>query len=565
MRRSFLTLCLASTVLAYPAFAKDIEVNADITKATVYNDRATLTRTAKVEIPAGEHVLVLKGLSMRLDVNSLKADGQAAAKVSFGAVSYKQDTFEDYIVPKEKELNDLLLKLQDERKVYEAEKEALKVGRTFLENLGKQANLREDENIAKLELNPETWGSASEALSLKVSENLKASIAADIKIRDTDNKIKKVRSELQQLRTGQKRSYVVSVPFESDKATTLSFEISYQLPDVGWHPVYDARLDTKTGAMELVQYGSVWQRTGEDWEDVKLTLSTAQPSRGASLPELSPQWVNVYEEGRAMMKASRQSFGMVASNMAAGGAPAASEIDGAYRDAVEDVNEANLERAVSVQSAQINTEGFVGEYNITGPADVKSDGSQSKLLIGAFDVESRTQIQIKPQFDSGHAYLVAMAKLKGDAPILPGQVSLFRDGAFIGKDYLQMLRPGDEADLGFGIDDNITVSRNTLKDERSEVGMITKDNVLERHYVTEIKNLRKTPVEIALFDVIPASRDESVRIEILKDATTPNYETDIKNKKGVTAWNFTLKPQEEVKAKLGWKVSWPKGKNISGL
>ncbi len=560
MRRSFLTLCLASTVLAFPAFAKDIEVNADITEATVYNDRATLTRTAKVEIPSGAHVLVLKGLSMRMDVNSLKADGKSNAKVSFGAVSYKQDTFEDYIVPKEKELNDLLLKLQDERKVYEADKTALRVGRTFLENLGKQAHLREDEEIAKLELNPETWGGASDALSLKVAENLKASIAADIKIRETDKKISKVRTELQQLRTGQKRSYVVSVPFESDKATTLSFEISYQLPDVGWHPVYDARLDTETGALELVQYGSVWQRTGEDWDDVKLTLSTAQPSRGASLPELSPKWINVYDERRTKMKAARGNFANIAQNISSGAAPASAPM------AMEEMAVADmaLER-VTTQAAQINTEGFVGEYKITGPADVKSDGSQSKLLIGAFDVESRTQIQIKPQFDAGHAYLVALAKLKSDAPILPGQVSLFRDGAFIGQDYIPMLRQGDETDLGFGIDDSVTVSRNMLKDERSEVGMITKDNVLERHYVTDIKNLHKFPVEVALFEAIPVSKDESVRVEILKNETTPHYRTDVTHKKGVTSWNFTLEPKAETEAKLGWKVSWPKGKNISGL
>ena len=128
-----------------------------------------------------------------------------------------------------------------------------------------------------------------------------------------------------------------------------------------------------------------------------------------------------------------------------------------------------------------------------------------------------------------------------------------------------MLRPDDETELAFGIEDNVTVKRNTMKDERSEAGMITKDSVIERHYVTEVQNLHNNPIKIAVLETIPASKDERIKIEIIAEQTTPGYEIDLNNIKGVTRWMTTLKPKQQAAVKLGWKVSWPKGDNISGL
>ncbi len=557
MRRSFFSLLVVSSLASFPALAEDITVDSAIKAATVYNDRAMLTRTAIVDIPAGAHNLIFKGLPINIDTNSLRTKGSAVANVQFGALSHKRENFEDFVVPRQKELNAELQTLQDQNKVYNAEKQALKTAQEFLKNLGQQAVLRENEVIAKIDLNPDNWAAAADGLSSKMAENLKASLALDFKIRDVNEKIKKIQNDLRQLRSNGKQNYIVSIPFESDKATKLSVDLSYQISGVSWQPIYDARLDVKGGKLDLVQYGSVWQQTGEDWEDVALTLSTAQPSRGTSLPDLYSNWLSLFNQGRgkgrgantATLKAVQFSAEM---DMAESAMP------------MEMAASAPMKREVSFQAAQINTEGFVGEYKITGPASVKSDGTKAKLLIGSFDIESALQVQIKPQI-STDAYLVAKVTLKGEAPILPGQVNLFRDGAYIGQSYMKMLRPDGVEQLAFGIDDNVTVKRNTIKDERSEAGMITKDIVLERHYVTDIQNLHKETINIAVLETVPVSKDENISVEILKDHTTPGYESDLKNVKGVTRWMADLEPKAKAQVKLGWKVSWPKGQNISGL
>ncbi len=556
MRILSLTLLAVTALSSLPALAKDIAVDSKIVSAIIYSDRATLTRSAKIKIPAGSHNLVFTGLPVSMYTDSLRTEGSSRANVVFGALSHKRTSHLDFVVPKEKELNKQLVLLQDQRKLYQVEKQALQAGKRFLENLGKQAVLRTNEDIAEINLKPESWAAASDNITAKMLENMKADHALNIKTREVNEKIIKVQNELRGLRTGQKQSYSVSIPFESDKATTLNIDLSYQLPNVGWQPIYDARLDVKSAKLELVQYGSVWQRTGEDWKDIELTLSTAQPNRGAGLPKLHPHWISLIQH-RAKRKSMQ--FGNLASNMS--GAPMAEMMDSEADMAFESVS---APQKAKFQAAKINTDGFVGEYQIVGLSSVASDGTRSKLMVGAFETENALQVQIKPQL-STDAYLVVKTKLKGDAPILAGQVSLFRDGAYIGKTHMPMLRPNDIEELSFGIDDNIRVKRNTLKDKSSEYGLISKETILERSFVTEIQNLHKKAIDIAVLETIPVSQDERIRVEILKDKTTVGYESDLHDAKGVTRWLKTLKSQEKYKVMLGWKVNWPKGENISGL
>ncbi len=562
MKRSFFTLMVFTSLTTFPALAKDITVDSKISAATVYSDRADLTRKAKVEIPAGKHNLVFTGLPVSLYPDSLRTKGSSRATVIFGALSHKRESHQDFVVPKEKELNKQLTDLRDQVKLAQVEKQALQVSKKFIENLGKQASLRSNEEIAELKLNTDDWAGAVDVITMKIHENLKASQMVDIKTRGLNEKITKIQRELRELRTGQKQTYSVTIPFEADKETTLSIDLSYQLPSVSWKPLYDARLDVKSASLELVQYGSVWQRTGEDWSDIELTLSTAQPSRGAGLPNLITNWISIYKKNRG--------------------------VSPAYREAVEQKNESDLDRAFGGSSipvpvmiaktrleipeskdarfraAKINTDGFVGEYKITGLASVKADGTHAKLLVGSFETENKLQVQIKPQI-STDAYLVVKSTLKGDAPILPGQVNLFRDGAYIGKSHIPMLRPDDEQNLAFGIDDNVVVKRNILKDEHSESGLISKEEAVEKHFTTEVKNLHKNVIEIAVLETVPVSQDKRLRSEILKDKTTAGYKVDVDNIKGLYEWSQKLEPQKETKINLGWKVSYPKGENVSGL
>lgn len=571
-RLASLLLVLALVIPAASVFAQEekqeIAAESKISAVTVYGGRAKVTRLATVSIPAGAHTVVLTGLPPTLFPDSLRAEGSAKADVKFGAVSHKPVMSAQLTSSREQEMTTKLEALQDQVNIINAEKAAIEAQRNFLSTLGQQASLRSGEEIAEINLKPEQWQAAAQTIQSGVAEALKALVAQDQKLRELNREMQKIQNEMNLLRTDQRSTITVSVPLESSSATELKLELSYQVPNATWKPIYDARLSSEgKGDLKLVQFGAVSQQTGEDWGNVKLTLSTAQPQRGASLPDLFPMWVDAYEHGGGIssgyMQKSAASRGGAMQNFSSN----ILSMEGAMDSAAEMAAPAappEQEKAATFVAAEINSGGFVTEYNIPGPATVLADGTETKLMVGGFDTSAKLEIHVKPQLASD-AYLVAIVKLKGESPILPGQVNLFRDGAFVGQTAIRLLRPDEEYGLYFGIDDQVAVKRKTLKDERQETGVIARDSVLERQYVTEIQNLHTTPIDLVVKETTPVPRNEKVKLEVLKDSTTQGYATDGANIKGMLQWAMKLEPKQKTEVKLGWTLSWPKDYSLSGL
>lgn len=553
-------IALPLTMLALPAWAEEIVAQSHVSAVTVFADRATVTRTAQIDLPKGANTVVFEGLPETLFSDSLRTEGESQADVVLGALESKTVSSAELAAPRERELNTKLQSLQDQRALVVADQGALQQKQTFLQTLGQQGALRSKENIAAIDLKPEQWTGAANALSASVSDTLRALAGKDVELRNLDEQIAAVEQDLSQLQTGAHSSVEVRIPVESNAAAKLSVRVSYQVPNAAWAPIYDARLETASGKLSLVQYGEVRQNTGEDWSNVKLTLSTAQPARGAALPALDPMWVNLYAP-YAARRLSTMEFDKARSNMA-GQVAAPMAADAMMEMAV--AAPAPAMKAASFVAATLNAGGYVTEYGIAGTSTVLADGTARKVMVGGLDVSSELVAKIKPQVASS-AFLVAVTKLGGEAPLLPGSASLFRDGAFIGSAQLPMLRPGEETDLGFGVDDQIVVKPRLVKDESGEAGVITKDSTRIRQSLLEVQNLHRTPVKVAVLQTVPAPQDEKITFALDKEYTTPGYTENVDHITGQLRWISTLAPQQKWDVKLGWTLSWPKDSQINGL
>ncbi len=62
--------------------------------------------------------------------------------------------------------------------------------------------------------------------------------------------------------------------------------IEYQVPGARWAPSYVLRFGKDFSSVDLAMRAVVAQRTGEDWKDVRLTLSTANLQAWTELPEM---------------------------------------------------------------------------------------------------------------------------------------------------------------------------------------------------------------------------------------------------------------------------------------
>jgi uncharacterized protein (TIGR02231 family) len=561
MTRRFRALSLlAILTLPLPCYAADVPVTSRVDQALLYGDRAEVTRLgANVPLPQGDSTLVFTNLPENILLDSIRVTGEAPGKVIIGAIETKLTNSAELMAPREKALQEMLQSLRDQRALLEADQAALVKKQAFQSTLADQANMRAREDIATVDLNPDQWAAAADVIGKGLSDTLRAIAAGTVAIREIDEQIAATERNLQELSTGARASYTVKIPVSSTGPTGMAVRLTYQIPNAGWGPIYDARLDTKSGKLNLTQYGNVRQNTGEDWTGVKLVLSTAQPARGTSLPDLETQWIDLFDPNAVRMRAERQ---IMSSKVMGGAAPEAM----ASMDAVAPapaIAPPELQEA-QFESAQIETGGYVATYAIAGRTDVLADGSAKKVMIGDLDVSTDLIAVIKPQI-AAEAYLTAKTKLGGETPLLPGQASLFRDGAFIGNTSLPLLRPGEDTELGFGIDDQVAVTYTTSKDEEGNAGMLGRDASHSKITKTEVQNLHSFAVKADVRQTLPVARNDKISVVLLKDATTPGYVEDVDNIKGQLSWTLDLQPQQKSDVDFGWTVTWPKDTNLNGL
>ena len=539
---------------ALPVMAADLPAASKITAATVYSDSAVVTREAVVDVPAGASTIVFDNLPAGLDANSLRAEGSAEAAVTLGAVESKIINQAELVQPRMRDLNGKLQLLEDQKALLEADDKADDARASFYGNLGKQAGALADTDFEHLDLNPGQWAQASDSLYAGISLVGRSQVARSIAVRALDQQLEALRAELASIGSEARSSARVAVPIEASAATRLSMKVSYLVQGARWTPLYDARLDTASGKLELTEFGKVAQTTGEDWTDVALTLSTATPSAKAGPPALVSLWVTLQAPPPAPMAAEPfQGNALYSVSQMPSGVPVK-----------EKFPTAAIDRAAEFKAADVRSGGFVAEYGIPGTATVLADGAEHRVMVQTLSTTASLLERIEPAKDI-HAYLSAKAKLTGDSPALPGEAKLFRDGIFIGSAPMPLLQPGEETTLPFGLDPQLTVKRQATVDTAGKDGFIRSEQTLLRKLTTTVHNLHHAPVQVEVLETLPVSRDESIKVEILDDDTTAGFEKDADKITGLARWKVTIPPAADASIKLGWRITWPAAEQIYGL
>ncbi len=161
------------------------------------------------------------------------------------------------------------------------------------------------------------------------------------------------------------------------------------------------------------------------------------------------------------------------------------------------------------------------------------------------------------------AFLEARFVQGEDAPLLPGRVSIYRDGVFVGRE------PDGERGQGragaarvFGADDKIKIERTVVKRNEGSAGLIvTTSKTDERSFKTTVRNGHDFPIRIAIEDQLPVSENEEIQVEMLP-STTPPTATNLRERRGVLEWAFEAKPGEVKDIAFAWRVRWPKDKGV---
>jgi uncharacterized protein (TIGR02231 family) len=258
-----------------------------ISEVTVYSDRALVTRTAQVNLKPGENIIEFPGLPLGLDDNSLRVNSDNAPGVKLESIEVRPVKPEAKPVDT-KRLEDQLQALEDQKNLL---RERLENNSRRSEYLATLAN-RVQNLIAPEKENKITPADLRGFLELQAAEDLalrESRLAIEVSLREVNNQIARLREQLQDTRRGNPvTTKKVVIVLTAEQEAAVPVKISYVMPGASWTPVYDLRSDIENNTVELRYYANVSQTTGEDWNNVMLTLSTARPNIGAQMGELKP-------------------------------------------------------------------------------------------------------------------------------------------------------------------------------------------------------------------------------------------------------------------------------------
>ncbi len=320
--------------VAVAANAVDVQkIPSKVQKVTVFLNGAQVTRTAMVSIAPGVSQLVFGGISGSLDPQSI----QVHANGPFMILS----------------VNHTLDFLNDETR--QGEIENVRADEKIVrDKIAMQNNLlsicQAEENMIAKNQQVSSESTGLDVVKLKQALDFQTERLTALKEKELNlnNQVAALNLELQKYenqvaglgRSGASLTTNLTVTVSSKLNTQAQFSLSYVVRNASWYPTYDIRVKDVSNPVNISYKANVSQNCGEEWKDVKLTLSTGNPTISGNKPELQPYYLGfgMYYSNPPSGGIGRVTGKIVAADDGLGIAGVSVKIKGASVATVSDVN-----------------------------------------------------------------------------------------------------------------------------------------------------------------------------------------------------------------------------------
>jgi uncharacterized protein (TIGR02231 family) len=498
-----------------------------VEQVTIYQGLASVTRALPVT-GSGEQTVVFSCLSPYMDKESLSV--QATGSVNVGEVSIEELTGEQAAQCQYQ--GDAKVQTQQNTLAnINAELEAARLAKAYLQNLTKATQVNTDSTIANNARDIETQASSINQRILEIQQRQAGAQDA-----------------LNQLMAGSATSTfnkVTQVSVRTASRSPSSVKLHYQVQGAGWEPAYQARLNTNSDQLSITASAIIAQQTGENWTNVPLTLSTVNPNQRTTGQLPYVQRLSLYEESAdarvrrelPMMDASPVMMEEPAYNKGAG------------------VTMAPLPNfTVSSQ----NKNGII-EYRLPQLVSIPSDGRRVRTVIGEQAGNSKLWIRSTPSVETAAYWYASAPFLTPDW--VDGSLQLYRDDNYVGQSRYnyQVLK---EEGIGFGRDSNMLVKELTNEDKQGEKGVLNRTQTLTTTKAYQFTNQHNRNVRLQVLGSEPISRDDSLKIAVTH--TPPVTERDWNDNQGMVAWEFDLPSKQSQVIRSTSQISYPANKLLTG-
>lgn len=532
------TVSLIALLAATPAWADDVHAQAPVARATIYPDGATLTLRADVELPAGTHRVMVPYPGAK-GIDSLPRISVSEG-VEIGTLGFRRAVAAD-----------------PESLYSDAQKEALAV----IEDIEAQGRAKSDEiaiaraDVTALETRadylasvappedgtPEDILAVADLVSAQTADTFRriaAARAALVPLEDERDALTQAlnaaKADLARLSPPKAENDMLIIEVSHDEAGPVALEFTEQTWAAGWHVDYDMNLDRDAGEIDVDRKIVVTQDTTRTWTDAALTLSTARPNDA-----IGP--TPVYPDKAGLMQP------ILPRDAAPRGAPQ-----------MEAMAEPAIVEDSAMRRATMETDGLSLSY-VYPDAVTIAPGEATELALDTLTLTADPQIEAAPRYDDTAFLMAAFTNDTGE-PILPGSASLSRDGHFVGQSRIGMIPAGAEETLPFGPIEGIRLDTIFKRNAEGDTGILSKSSTRRQEITLSVENLTEETQDVRT--LYPLTFSELEDLDVTVTATPTPNETDVDDKRGVSAWNLTLAPGETRDIEIVVDLDWPEGKML---
>lgn len=554
--------CLIAVALSgAAAVCADTRLPSKVTAVTVYSQEALVERRAETALVPGQHRLILEGFPAAIDPERLRVLAGGSAKVKITGIRLEPVYLEKSRSERVKVLEEKLRDLEGRKAALVDKKTAVGEEVAFLSGLknaasapdaGKDRAVDPRETVIK-RMTPQDYAAFMKFYRDSVTARRAEMRDLDREQADLDAAINVARQELAEFQSGDDKTLRrLTVDVDCAGGGDLVLSASYVSAPASWRPVYEVRVVPDQGEVVLTQHALVAQQTGEDWESVLLTLSTAKPSLGAAPPVVAP-WYLDYVPPQPVRQKKAYSRGGAAPEMAAAAM--------ASRQQMEEYASAAEPEPV-YQAAEAETRGASVAFKITSRETIPTRAESPRKVTAAVQkfpaaLEYETAPRLAPQ-----AFLRSKVSNGSDLPLLSGEMTVYLGQDYAGAGVLPPVAPGEEFSFHAGVDEGIKVEVENVKADKGEK-TLGKDRVLTTHYRMKLQNFRKDAVQLTVVDRVPVSRNEKVKVSTAD--LTPKPDEESQPEQGLYRWKVSLAPKEKKEITVKYKVTYPPDGTVPGL
>ena len=526
-------------IIAIPAilFAEnEINLTSRIKNVNLFLTGAEINRTAKINVKQGNNIYIIKGLSPYMDKNTIQVTGQG--KFTILGVSSQ---------------NNYLQKIPSKSKIY-LYKDSVNFYTKSIEENNQYLNVYAEEKSMILanktlkgnnqNLNPDDLVKLADFYRVRLKDINFKTLALNRKNKKYTHRISVLSNQISELSAGYKKNTSeILINILSKTQTTGNLVISYKVTNAGWVPSYDIRSTSTDKGIKITYKAKIYQNTGIEWKNIKLTLSTGDLNTSNKKPELFPWYLNYYNVYKKRYSYNK-SRAMAPQTL---GAKAEESLD---EDKV--VSKTLADFSTSIQN-MTNT-----EFKIALPLNLKSDNKGKLIEVKQDKLPAQYRYLAIPKVNK-KVFLIARITDWEKLNLLPGEISLYNQQTYVGKSYLDPSQTDDTLEVSLGNDPVISVKRKIIKDYNKSV-IIGSARKVTKGYEIIIKNNKQTNINLLIQDQIPISTIKEIEISHDKISNGTINETT-----GIISWKTTLKPNKNKKYNFKYTVKYPKDKKITNL